>query len=389
MPRGWTEVALGEVAEVVMGQSPPGNTYNSDGVGLPFIQGSAEFGARYPLPPRWCSEPRKVARRGDLLMSVRAPVGDLNFADNDLAIGRGLAIVRGNRHRAMTEYLALALEHAAPAMRRASGGTMFESINGAALRAQPILIPTLAEQRRIVDLIGSADALGGHCEEARDATQQAYEAFLDSAAQAADRRMTVRDCVRIAKSGGTPSRVEPGYYGGDIPWLKSGEVASDLIRTTAETITETGLRSSSAWLVPAGAVAVAMYGATAGAVGRTAIPLATNQAVLSLFSKPEIIEQGLLFHFLRWLSRDLKARAVGGAQPNLSKGRVLDAAVPVPAVTDQQRLTMLLDGLLEVRGHYDGLASEAATLRRALLGDLLSGDHEVSASYDRFLDGAA
>ena len=158
MRDGWVETELGHVAEVVMGQSPPGETYNLDGRGLPFIQGSAEFGARHPTPVRWCSEPRKVAQSGDLLVSVRAPVGDLNFAEGQLAIGRGLAIVRAHKDQAVTAYLALALELAAPAMRRRSGGTMFESISGKELRLQGLILPPLAEQGRIVDLIGAVDA---------------------------------------------------------------------------------------------------------------------------------------------------------------------------------------------------------------------------------------
>ena len=91
----WEQCALADIADVVMGQSPPGSSYNSNGSGVPFIQGSAEFGATNPTPVKWCTDPRKIAEPGDVLFSVRAPVGDLNVANKRIAIGRGLSIIRG------------------------------------------------------------------------------------------------------------------------------------------------------------------------------------------------------------------------------------------------------------------------------------------------------
>ncbi|MGH3622327.1 MAG: restriction endonuclease subunit S, partial [Sciscionella sp.] len=87
-------VGLADVAELIMGQSPPGSTYNEDGVGLPFYQGIRDFGARYPTPRVWCSAPTRFARAGDVLVSVRAPVGTINVARGECAIGRGVAVLR-------------------------------------------------------------------------------------------------------------------------------------------------------------------------------------------------------------------------------------------------------------------------------------------------------
>lgn len=94
LPAGWRLVPLSEVAQVVMGQSPPGSTYNATGEGLPFYQGKADFGDDHPTPRKWCSAPTRVAEAGDVLMSVRAPVGPTNIATERCAIGRGLAAIR-------------------------------------------------------------------------------------------------------------------------------------------------------------------------------------------------------------------------------------------------------------------------------------------------------
>ncbi len=88
------EARLGEVAEIIMGQSPPGETYNEHGQGLPFFQGVTDFNYRYPTPRVFCSAPSRIAVPGDILLSVRAPIGRVNVADRKCAIGRGLSIIR-------------------------------------------------------------------------------------------------------------------------------------------------------------------------------------------------------------------------------------------------------------------------------------------------------
>ena len=87
LPSGWKRARLDEACEVILGQSPPGNTYNFDGEGLPFFQGKAEFGDYYPTAVKWCSAPTKIAEGEDVLISVRAPVGPTNLCPTKACIG--------------------------------------------------------------------------------------------------------------------------------------------------------------------------------------------------------------------------------------------------------------------------------------------------------------
>ena len=157
MRKNWTETTLGEIAEVNMGQSPPGDTYNTEGIGMPFMQGSAEFGEHYPEPVKFCSAPAKIAEIGDLLLSVRAPVGDSNFANQRIAIGRGLATVRA-RTGADTHFLRLVIQLNTAGLLATSGTGMFSSITGKNLREFGVNLPQLLEQKRIVDVVSSVDA---------------------------------------------------------------------------------------------------------------------------------------------------------------------------------------------------------------------------------------
>jgi type I restriction enzyme, S subunit len=93
-PDGWIDVVLSDIAFIQMGQSPDSSTYNEKGVGLPFFQGKAEFGKLFPTVRKWCSEPKKVAEAGDILLSVRAPVGPTNIAAERCCIGRGLTAIQ-------------------------------------------------------------------------------------------------------------------------------------------------------------------------------------------------------------------------------------------------------------------------------------------------------
>ncbi len=94
VPRGWRVGTLGDTCEITMGQSPPGETYNEIGDGLPFYQGISDFGFRFPSRRVYCTAPTRFAEEGNVLLSVRAPVGSLNIADERCAIGRGVAALR-------------------------------------------------------------------------------------------------------------------------------------------------------------------------------------------------------------------------------------------------------------------------------------------------------
>lgn len=105
LPKGWVEAAINDISDVILGQSPPSSSYNTAGTGLPFFQGKAEFGELHPVTARWSVAGAKRARLGDVLISVRAPVGLTNLASEDCIIGRGLAAVRPTpRHLPATCY---------------------------------------------------------------------------------------------------------------------------------------------------------------------------------------------------------------------------------------------------------------------------------------------
>lgn len=134
IPEGWDVLSVQESFKVVMGQSPKGDTYNDVGEGTLFYQGRAEFGWRFPTPRLYTTDPKRMASKGDVLMSVRAPVGDLNIAMNDCCVGRGLcSLLHNSSSTSFTYYLLKSLQRKLDSFN--GEGTVFGSINQKDLKA--------------------------------------------------------------------------------------------------------------------------------------------------------------------------------------------------------------------------------------------------------------
>ena len=140
IPEGWEVRRLGECYNLTMGQSPPGKTYNDDGEGMPFFQGRTDFGFRYPANRRYCTAPKRLAEAHDTLVSVRAPVGDINMAWEECCIGRGVSALRHKSGSVSFTYCSMrALQ---PALREyEQTGTVFGAINKNQFEALPIVEP--------------------------------------------------------------------------------------------------------------------------------------------------------------------------------------------------------------------------------------------------------
>jgi len=149
LPPNWRWARLEEVCEVNMGQSPPSKTYNQNEVGLPFFQGKSDFGELYPSPRVWCSAPKKIAIEGDILISVRAPVGPTNLTNIKCCIGRGLAALRV-RSELDRYWLLFYLRSIENLLASAGTGSTFNAITKKELVTIPVLLPPLEEQRRII-----------------------------------------------------------------------------------------------------------------------------------------------------------------------------------------------------------------------------------------------
>ena len=248
-------------------------------------------------------------------------------------------------------------------------------------------IPPLSEQRRIVTSIGRwlsiADILDDNTEQVSKAVESAKAKILDLAIHgklvpqdltdepASELLKRINPKVNIScdnphyiheyqipnnwawttlgaigkwQSGGTPSRMHKEYYGGHIPWLKTGDLNDGIITEIPERITELGIENSSAKLNPVGSILIAMYGATIGKVGILGIPATTNQACCACVDYNGIIQK-YLFYFLLSHKEEFIALGGGGAQPNISKEIITKTPIPIPPMEEQLRIVEKIEKL--------------------------------------------
>lgn len=142
VPEGWRVGRLGDEFEIIMGQSPNGNTYNEDGKGMPLYQGRTDFGFRFPSRRVYCTEPTRTAKPLDTLISVRAPVGDINMANEECCIGRGVGAIRKNGFSTYTFYTVKSLQ--SQIAQFDSEGTIFGSINKDSLSDIAFIVPKMS-----------------------------------------------------------------------------------------------------------------------------------------------------------------------------------------------------------------------------------------------------
>ena len=138
---------LKEVCSINMGQSPSSNSYNDKGEGVPFFQGNADFGERYPVTRKWCSEPTKMAAAGDILISVRAPIGAMNYAKEDCCIGRGLAALTPDKSKVSTEFIFWLLRGKDVELNNKGTGSTFKAISRKVL--EETLVPDISLEKQL------------------------------------------------------------------------------------------------------------------------------------------------------------------------------------------------------------------------------------------------
>ena len=139
-------VMLKDVCTINMGQSPDSNSYNDNGEGVPFFQGNADFGERYPITRKWCSAPTKMASPEDILISVRAPIGAMNYAKEDCCIGRGLAAITPDKARVSSEFIFWLLKGKNAELNSKGTGSTFKAIGRKIL--EETLIPDISLEKQ-------------------------------------------------------------------------------------------------------------------------------------------------------------------------------------------------------------------------------------------------
>lgn len=230
----WQVKSLGEVADVIAGQSPPSSTYNYNKDGLPFFQGKVDFGIKFPKVRVWCNDPVKIAYPNDILISVRAPVGPTNICDVESCIGRGLSSIRArdNSFYKYIFYFLRSIEHRVSDQGR---GSTFNAITQSELREIKIPLPPLPIQKQIAEILEKADEAKQKRKEANKLTDEFLqsvfiEMFGDPVKNPRGWNVKkIKGISSLVTSGSTPLGGNLNYISNGILFIRSQNVLMNRI----------------------------------------------------------------------------------------------------------------------------------------------------------------
>jgi type I restriction enzyme S subunit len=368
---------LPEIAEIIMGQSPPGNTYNEVGDGLPFFQGKAEFGETSPTVKKWCNAPKKIAEPGDILMSVRAPVGPTNLASERCCIGRGLAAIRANSVVLDPGFLRFFLRHEEPRLAGMGQGSTFAAIGRAEIARLELRLPSLAEQRRIVDILSRAEGIVRLRREARKKAAEIIPAlFLDMFGDPATNPKGW-DVVRLGAHVEIPSvvRTPDLVKEGDALCIGADSIESKTSKLITRPLVRDVVPKSGKYQFMAGDV---LYSKIRPYLAKAA--LADCNGFCSADMYPLRCGSGVNPEFLLWLllSREFTeyaiAESVRAQMPKLNREALFNYQFPLPRVAVQKEFGKRGADIRSLQCQQREATAKAEATFDALLGRAFQGN---------------
>ena len=371
LPDGWETKRLDEIADIVMGQSPPGSTYNEHGEGQPFFQGKTEFGEVHPTVRKYTTAGTKFAKAGDILMSVRAPVGPTNIADIDCVIGRGLAAIRA-KNVVSQNYLRWSLKHLEIDIQSKGTGTTFDAITGETLRGTLVALPPIDEQHKIVELLedhlSRLDAALADVKQARIQSAQFRQSLLNSVFYGPKfESVSLDTCIELIM-GQAPPGITCNKNGEGTPFVKVGEFAK--LYPTIEEWTNKPLR-----LAKKGDVLICVVGATVGKIN-LGIDCAIGRSVAAIRPKNTLLQK-YLYYFLELKMLEIRGQSKGSAQGVITKDYINSIQIPLPELKVQQDVLNLLElnfSQIEKSIEVSNIIQhESLSLRRSLLQSAFTG----------------
>jgi len=395
IPVDWEVISLRDVSEINMGQSPPSEDCNEREEGLPFYQGNAEFGSKYPSPKKWCEKPKKIADEGDILISVRAPVGEINIAPHKCCIGRGLAAITAKSIHSQFLYHLLFLRR--KYLQKISQGSTFEAINSKELSDLLIFLPAVTEQKKIAEILTTLD-------EAIEKTYQIIERTKE-AKKGLMQRLFTRGIghkkFKKTEIGETPVEWEvrrfgdlcngQPEYGANVSSIDKDKSLPRYIRITD--ITEDGKLLEATWqsikrefaqpyILEEGDFLFARSGAT---VGKTYLyrnkdgECAFAGYMIRFKPNPKQLLPEFLFQYTHsnfyynWVKGILRA----GAQPNINAQEYFNMPLPKPPINEQKQIAEILSSVDEELEKESNHKEHLELLKKGLMQVLLTGKIRV------------
>lgn len=377
IPKHWNinPLSFPEISTIIMGQSPSSNTYNDTQEGLPFFQGKADFGDFSPTPRVWCSKPLKISQKDDILLSVRAPVGAINYNTETCCIGRGLAAIRAGK-KLLPKYIYYFFKYYEPILKEEGSGAVFSAITKSFVEKIRIPVPpTLEEQQEIVDVLDAASEiirLRTACIESAQSLIPAIfqEMFGDMSKNTNSYELFKIKNLGKVTTGSTPSSKKENMFGGDIPFITPADLESGQDKY-GRYVTQEGAKNSR--IVRAGSTLVCCIGATIGKVDKAIVDSCFNQQINAI-EWYESINDIFGLYLFRQIAPLIRNKASHTTLPILNKGNFENIIIPKPPKPKQD---LFAEKAQEIEAYIKTQQAElenAKTMFQSLLHHAFTGE---------------
>ncbi|MBI9031716.1 restriction endonuclease subunit S [bacterium] len=375
MKKGWEVKKLGDVCEVIAGQSPESKFYNTIGEGLPFYQGKKEFADKFIGSPKtWTTKITKEAIANDVLMSVRAPVGPVNFANQKICIGRGLAAIRAGNLIDKEFLFYFLIKHENEII--GNSGAVFNSINKTQIKNIQIPLPPLPEQKRIVAILDKAftaiERAKANTEENLQNAKEIFESYLQSVFENRGEDWEEKKLGEVCSivAGQSPKSIFYNSIGEGLPFYQGKKEFTDKFvgepkiwttKITKEAIQNDILMSVRA---PVGPINFATQKIC---IGRG---LAAIRAYKS-------IDKEFVFSFLLHHKNSIVGNA-GAVFNSINKTQICAIQIPVPTLKEQHQLVKTInkiqDNTQKLQSIYEQKLIDLEELKKSLLQKAFNGE---------------
>lgn len=340
----WDTQKLGNICKITMGQSPSSSNYSENKEDTVLIQGNADLINGEVVPRVYTSEITKTSKPGDIILTVRAPVGDLAINEFNSCIGRGVCSIDGDK---FIYYFLQSLKDK-HVWERLSQGSTFESINSNDIKNLKIKMPSEKTQKSISNFLTSIDVKIRLLEKKYNYYQD-FKKFLMQQIFAQKLRFNEFDdewkTVKLSNvaeivGGGTPNTEVEEYWNGGIKWFTPSEIGkTKYISESDRYISEEGLKNSSAKLLPKNTILLSSR-ATVGEISIALTECSTNQGFQSLITK-NTVDNEFIYYLISTLKNEFLRRSSGSTFLEISKNEIKKIKINIPSLSEQKRISSL------------------------------------------------
>lgn len=374
------KVRLDKVCRITMGQAPSGDSYNFDGQGLALIAGAGDFGKTTPEPKKFTTEAGKKSEKGEIILCIRATIGDLNWSEKEYCLGRGVAGLFGLPDKLDQNFLWHWLKNNAALLKSKGKGATFLQVTKEDISSLEIILPPLEEQRRIASILDKADAIRQKRQQAIAKLDELLQAtfidiFGDPVSNPKKLKLHKLSEIGTISTGNTPSRADEDNYGSFIEWIKSDNLNHDFdIATKAsEYLSEKGKQKGR--VVPAGSILVTCIAGSLSCIGNLAIverEVTFNQQINAI-TPNEDIQTEYLYYLLKVSKPIIQSFSTNSMKGMISKSTFSQIELPIAPSEQQTKFVNIFNKFYDLKNKSNKELLELDNLFSALQQKAFSG----------------